>query len=88
MTQVTIVIEDTEDGHIAIEGKVDPAALNEPPTPALVIGSYLAAEVDKIVVDALAWFHKGGAEPPPEQQPVIKEKKLYVPEQKIVTKNG
>ena len=56
MTAVTLLIKDGE-GTLEMEGRLDnPEAINEAPTPALVVGSYLAANTEQVVKDAMAWF--------------------------------
>lgn len=61
MTTATIIIKDAKspDGFdsIEIEGHLDPAnAIDMPPTPAVVIGSYLAGNMERVSKDAMAWF--------------------------------
>lgn len=56
MTTITLLIKDGE-GILEMEGRLDnPEAINEAPTPALVVGSYLAANTEQVVKDAMAWF--------------------------------
>ncbi len=56
MTTATIIIKDDEQ-RIEIEGRLDPVnALELPPTPAVIVGSYLAANMDRVCKDAIAWF--------------------------------
>ena len=56
MTAVTLLIKDGE-GILEMEGRLDnPEAINEAPTPALVVGSYLAANTEQVVKDAMTWF--------------------------------
>lgn len=56
MTTVTIIIQDAGDS-IEMEGRIEPAeALDLPPTPALVVGSYLAANAEKIMKDSMQWL--------------------------------
>jgi len=56
MNKVTVTIEDTDEG-LAMQGNIeDTEAFNKPPTPALILGSYLAANAEKICTDAVAWF--------------------------------
>jgi len=55
MTKVVITLEDIGD-EIHVTGIVDPpeaAAL--PPTEALVIGTYLSANLEKVIADAHTW---------------------------------
>lgn len=59
MSTVTVTISDTDDHGVTLEGKIDdPNAINEPPTAALIIGSYLAANAKQIVADAAVWFRQ------------------------------
>lgn len=56
MSTVTVTIVDTPTG-IDMQGEIDnPNAFNEPPTAALVIGSYLAANAERVIADATTWF--------------------------------
>lgn len=56
MTTVTITITDN-DGSVEMQGTMDNSnAINEPPTPALVVGSYIAANASRIVDESIAWF--------------------------------
>lgn len=56
MTTITLLIKDGE-GTLKMEGRLDnPEAINDAPTPALVVGSYLAANTEQVVKDAMAWF--------------------------------
>jgi hypothetical protein len=56
MTTVTIKITDAQD-ELQMEGSMDnPNAINEPPTAALIVGSYLAANAERVAKDAMAWF--------------------------------
>jgi hypothetical protein len=56
MTTVTVKIWD--DGEtLQMEGALDnPNAINEPPTVALIVGSYLAANTEAVVKNAMHWF--------------------------------
>lgn len=54
MTTIILKISDG-DGQIDIEGHVDPDAANGPPTPALIVGTYLAANMGRVCQDAVAW---------------------------------
>lgn len=57
MTTVTVTIIDDGD-EVRMEGKLDDvSALDAPPTPALIIGSYLAANAELICKDAIKWMH-------------------------------
>ena len=63
MTTATIIINDAKtpegDDSVAIEGHLDPAnAIDLPPTPAVIIGSYLAANMEQVCKDAIAWFNQ------------------------------
>lgn len=56
MTTVTVKIWD-EGESLQMEGALDnPNAINEPPTVALIVGSYLAANTEQVVKDAMHWF--------------------------------
>lgn len=56
MTIVTVLIKDNGD-LLELEGSCDnPNAQNEAPTAALIVGSYLAANTEKVCKDAMAWF--------------------------------
>jgi hypothetical protein len=69
MTTITITITDSDDRTLSLEGAVDnPEAFNEPPTPALIVGSYLAAHAEKVSKDALKWFETTVVAPPGETQ--------------------
>ena len=58
MSTVTITIADVDDS-ITMQGTIDnPDAINEPPTAALIVGSYLAANAGDICRAALVWFQK------------------------------
>lgn len=79
MTTATIIISDAGDS-IQIEGRLDPAnAIDLPPTPAVIIGSYLAANMDRVCKDAMAWVDAMTTAPPPQEEPVIKAPKLILP---------
>jgi hypothetical protein len=61
MTIATIIIKDMPDGEYTIEGDLDrPEALDEPPTPALIIATYLSANIAKISDEAIAWYNAMG----------------------------
>lgn len=84
MTTVTVTITDNGDS-LELEGKLDnPEALNNPPTPALIVGSYLAANVDQVCKDAMAWFRGMSTAP---QQPVedaaIKAPQIILPDSDV-----
>ena len=84
MTTVTVTIKDVDD-TVTMEGTLDnPEAINEPPTPALVIGSYLAAQADQVCKDAMSWFRamQLASEPVP-QDPIITAPKIIVPDDGI-----
>lgn len=58
MTTATIIIKDKGD-EIQIEGHLDPAnAIELPPTPAVIVGSYLAANMEQVCKDAMAWMNQ------------------------------
>jgi len=82
MTTATIIIKDAGDS-IAIEGHLDPAnAIDLPPTPAVIIGSYLAGNMERVCKDAMAWFNAMTVATTPlaqaEDQP-IKAPKIILP---------
>lgn len=63
MATATILIKDgrADDGAptIEMEGHLEPAtAIDDAPTGAVVIGSYLAANMEQIQAQALAWFNE------------------------------
>lgn len=61
MITATIVIKDVPDGEYTIEGVLDrPEALDEPPTPALIIATYISANIAKISDEAIAWYNSMG----------------------------
>lgn len=61
MTVATITISDTEDNALTIEGRLDPpAAIDLPPTPAVIVGAYLAVHIDAITKSAIQWFNTDG----------------------------
>lgn len=65
MTTVTIIVKDAGDS-IEMEGRVEPAeAVDLPPTPALVVGSYLAANIEKVMKDSMQWLAEMSAKPEP-----------------------
>jgi hypothetical protein len=68
MTTVTIIIKDEGDS-VQLEGHLeDPSALQEMPTAALIIGSYLAANAERVCKDAIAWFGKQSTAPAKEKE--------------------
>lgn len=76
MNTVTITIKDNEANTLEMEGRVeDEAAFEKPPTPALIVGSYLAAHAEKIAIDAMAWFKREIVEPPKDER----QTELFVP---------
>ena len=57
MTIANITLTDRENGNIDLEAKLDnPNAVNEVPTAALVVVTYIAAHFEKICLDASEWF--------------------------------
>lgn len=78
MTTVTVTIRDTGD-TVEFEGALDnPEALNQPPTAALIIGSYLAANAEGVLKDSMAWF-KAMQLAPAEDPKVQANTQLIVP---------
>jgi hypothetical protein len=58
MTTATIIIKDNGN-EIQIEGHLEPAnAIDLPPTPAVIIGSYLAANMERVCKDAMTWMNQ------------------------------
>lgn len=56
MTTVVVTITDTAEG-LSIEGRLeDPTALDEAPTTALIVGTYLAAHMEQVCKAAIRWF--------------------------------
>lgn len=87
MTVVTVIIKDNTneagENTIEMEGHMEPKnAIDLPPTPALIVGSYLAANSEAICKDAMKWFQAMAASPEVEE-PVIKTPKLILPESGI-----
>lgn len=61
MTIATVIITDMPDNRYTIEGTLDrPEALNEPPTPALIISTYLGSHIKEISDNAVAWYNQLG----------------------------
>lgn len=59
MTTVTITLADDEDGNIEAEATLDnDNVLDQPPTGALIVGSYLGANFEQIAKDAFVWFNQ------------------------------
>jgi hypothetical protein len=61
MTTATLIIRDSvnADGEAVLdmEGHLDPVtAVDGPPTPALIIASYIAANADRLCKEAIVWF--------------------------------
>lgn len=57
MNTITVTIKDLDDGTLSLEGRLErPEAINEPPTPALVVASFLAAHSSDICDAAVEWF--------------------------------
>jgi hypothetical protein len=64
MNTVNLIIKDSEAG-LEFEGHVeDQSAFDRPPTPALILGSYLAANAEQICKDAMRWFKSQVVSPP------------------------
>jgi hypothetical protein len=79
MTTITMRIWDGDDQTINAEASLDnPNAINEPPTSALIIGSYLGANMDRVARDAIQWFEAMQKQPEPEA--AIKAPKLILPD--------
>ncbi len=74
MATITITIADKGD-ELTMEGRLEtPEALNEPPTAALIVGTYLAAHAEVVCKDAVRWFTARSAQSEPE--PVLQEPQL------------
>lgn len=57
MTTCTIVIKDGEDG-IDFKGALDnPEALDLPPTPALIVATYISANLGTVAQQAIDWYN-------------------------------
>lgn len=80
MTTATIIIKDAGES-LEIEGHLDPAdAIDLPPTPAVIVGSYLAGNMDRICKEAMAWFQAMTiATTPAQDAPQVKPPKLILP---------
>lgn len=66
MTAVWMKIWDEGD-ELKMEATLDnPDAINEPPTGALIFGSYLGANTQAIVEDAMRWYKQQVTAAPPE----------------------
>lgn len=81
MTTVHLKIWDA-DGAIHAEATLDnPEAVNQPPTGALIVGSYLGAHMEDVCKDAMAWFQGQVVAPPPaKEEPQLK---LILPDRDI-----
>jgi hypothetical protein len=65
MTIATVTIKDEGEGY-TIEGSLDrPEAIEEAPTPALIIATYLSANIAKVCEDAIQWYNDMGAQNDP-----------------------
>lgn len=61
MTTCIITINDAPGGELTMEGRIDghvEGAELPPPTPALVVASYIAAHAQQISEAAATWFHR------------------------------
>lgn len=61
MTTCLITIKDAPGGELTMEGRIDGHAAGAelpPPTPALVVASYIAAHAQQISEAAAAWFQR------------------------------
>ena len=83
MTTVTVTIADKDD-TVEFTGSMDnPNAINEAPTAALIIGSYLAANAEKVLKDSMIWFRQMSTEPTPA--PVVQaQRQIILPDDGIV----
>jgi hypothetical protein len=87
MTIVTVIIKDNrnEAGEeiVEMEGHMDPPdAIDLPPTPSLIVGSYIAANSEAICKAAIAWF-AGLQKAPDVEEPAIKAPKIILPDDGI-----
>lgn len=85
MTTATIIIKDAGDS-IEIEGHLDPAnAIDLPPTPAVIVGSYLAGNMERVCKDAMSWFNAMtiASQTTPAEDAVIKAPKIILPDDGI-----
>lgn len=58
MTIVNLTIRDNDNEMIEAEATLDNEnAINEPPTGALIVGSYIGAHFEQIAQDAFKWFN-------------------------------
>jgi hypothetical protein len=77
----TIIIKDAGES-IEIEGHLDPAnALDLPPTPAVIVGSFLAGNMDRVAKDAMQWFQAMTIAT--QSMPADEPSRLIVPDQTI-----
>lgn len=74
MNTVTILIKDV-DNTVEVEGQIDKEALDKPPTPALVIGTYISTNIGDIASDAMKWFKR-------QVEEDTDEPKLFAPREK------
>lgn len=61
MTTCIIIIKDAPGGELTMEGRIDGHEVGgelPPPTPALVVASYIAAHAQQISEAAAAWFQR------------------------------
>lgn len=64
MTTVIMKIWD-DGGELKMEATLDnPDAINEAPTAALIMGSYIGASAEKLVEDAMIWYKQQVTAPP------------------------
>lgn len=80
MTTATIIIKDNGDS-INIEGHLDPVdAIDLPPTPAVIIGSYLAGNMERVCKEAMAWYQAMATAAPAPEEPAIKAPAIILPD--------
>ena len=59
MSVVIITISDREGGGVDLEGRLDDfESVNKPPTPALIIGSFLAAHPERLIEASIVWYRE------------------------------
>lgn len=78
MTTFILKIWDSAEG-LTMEGAFDnPDAINEPPTPALVVGTYIGGHFDQIAKDGIRWFEMN-IKKEVQEQPKIVAPRIILP---------
>jgi hypothetical protein len=88
MTTVTVIIMDNVneagDQIVEMEGHMDPPnAIDLPPTPSLIVGSYIAANSESICKEAMRWFNAMSTGPATVDEPVVRAPQIFVPNQEL-----